>query len=44
MMISAIIGIICIVAVGLFSFYNMSETTNNMEKINEEEYIPSRWV
>ncbi|MER2106735.1 MAG: methyl-accepting chemotaxis protein [Solibacillus sp.] len=44
MMFSAIIGVLCIAAVGLFSFYNMSSTTNNMEKINDEEYIPSRWV
>lgn len=44
MMFSAIIGIICIVAIGLFSFYSMSKTTSNMEQINEEEYIPSRWV
>ena len=44
MMISAIIGVICVAAVGAFSFSNMASTTNNMEKINEEEYIPSRWV
>lgn len=44
MMLSAMIGVLCIAAVGLFSFYNMSATTTNMEKINEEEYIPSRWV
>lgn len=44
MMVSAIIGIICMAAIGVFSFSSMSETTNNMEKINNEEYIPSRWV
>lgn len=43
-MVSSIIGIICMAAIGLFSFSNMSETTNNMERINNEEYIPSRWV
>lgn len=43
-MISSIIGMICIAVVGLFSFYNMSETTNNMEKIYQEEYLPSHWI
>ena len=43
-MLSAIIGIICMAGVGLFSYSNMSKTTTNMEKINNEEYIPSRWV
>ena len=44
MMISAILGIIAVASIGLFSYYNMSNTTNSMEKINEEQYIPSRWV
>ena len=44
MMSTAIIGILCIGAVGLFSYFNITNTTNNMERINNEEYIPSRWV
>lgn len=43
-MISALIGILCMAGVGLYSYSNMSKTTDNMEKINNEEYIPSRWI
>ena len=44
LMLSAIVGVICIAAVGLFSLTNMSKTTNSMENVNEQEYIPTRWV
>ena len=44
MMLNAAFGIIGIAIVGLFSLFSMTLTTNDMERINEEEYIPSRWV
>ena len=43
-MLNALIGVICIALVGTYSLINMSTTTNSMENINEQEYIPTRWV
>lgn len=44
MMINAIIGLICIGIIGMFSYLTISSTTKNMQIINEQQYIPSQWV
>lgn len=44
MMFNALIGIIAVIVISLYSYSHMSSTTNDMENINNNEYIPSRWV
>ena len=44
MMINAVIGVIAVIVISLYSYNHMSSTTNDMENINNNEYIPSRWV
>ena len=44
MMFNAVIGIIAVIVISLYSYSHMSSTTNDMENINNNEYIPSRWV
>ena len=44
MMFNALIGIIAVIVISMYSYSHMSSTTNDMENINNNEYIPSRWV
>ena len=44
MMFNAVLGVIAIIVISFYSFYHMSSTTSDMENINNNEYIPSRWV
>ena len=44
MMFNAVIGIIAVIVISLYCYSHMSATTNDMENINNNEYIPSRWV